>query len=357
MQNEHCTTYLVSLPDHARLLPPIWYENQQRSVSPRDLRTLWDGPAGRKINENHWKETLITMPSWLQRFVPQTPPSWDNRRRGPRLALRLPLQLESKAAELINISEDGLRLSTAGSLPPGRTVVVCPGQELNPIGRRRARCQVVWCRRHQGIYQVGLAWSDPDSWIQSVWQRIRPEWRTRRHLRIHCQFPVQVKLPNGRVLEGARCLDMSPGGCLLRLEGWIAAGTRLSLAFGPDHSLLQEGEVLEVESGRIHVRFRGPENKRLRGFLSNLKAHHGECPGDPPVELPRFEITRPIVAPFTPPLKECGPAPRPRSLEQICGDRLGLPQVLSPLKLRQMELRSPSLWAARQLPLLPATRR
>lgn len=289
--------------------------------------------------------------SWLHRLIAQSPLSWDNWRSQPRLALRLPLQLGSKPAELVNLSKGGLRLMADGPLRAGQSVVVCPSSDLNLVGRHRARCQVIWCRRHYGLYQIGLGWNDLDCWIQSVWQKIQPDWRTRRHLRVRCQFPVWVTLSNGRVLEGARCLDMSVGGCLLRLEGWIAAGTMVSLGFGPDRLLELRGEVLGFRAGKVHIRFSGPPNQRLRGFLSNLMELHGECTSEPVVDFPCSKKSVRIVSPFTQSLKECGLAPRPKSLEQIFGDRLGLPQVVGSLKLRRLELRGPSLWAARLLPL------
>jgi hypothetical protein len=287
--------------------------------------------------------------SWFQ----ASPDPWDNRRRGPRLGVQLPLQLNSQTGELVNLSETGLRLNSASAFQPGELVLVCPDPRHNPIGRRRTRCRVVWCGRRHGQFQLGLGWNDRESWLQHLWQRIRPDWQVRRHLRLRCQFPLEVRLMNGRSLEGSHCLDLSLGGCLLRVESWVAPGTRLLLTFGADRSLTLCGEVLKARNGQVHVRFCGPKQARLRGFLSNLRELQAECPSDPLVELPPLEATARSVAPFACPLKECGPVPRPRSPQQIFGDRLALPEVVSPLKLRRPSLRGPSLWAARHLPLRP----
>ncbi len=71
----------------------------------------------------------------------------------------------------------------------------------------------------------------------------------RRHVRMPLERPVKVRSGvTGRYIAG-RTVDISDGGCLLRLEGFhhLAAGqsVRVGIAYRPGQSLLLADDMLE----------------------------------------------------------------------------------------------------------------
>lgn len=274
-------------------------------------------------------------------FLGQPDFPWDNRRRHPRVRLRIPIS----HGELLDLSAEGLRIDSSQPAHPGDTLSIWP--EVALIGRQRLKCRVAWCRALSGRYQLGLGWSDPDSWLDDLWKRVQPSWTQRRHLRVLCQLDVQLTTQDEPQSWHGLCHDLSPGGCRIQVQAHLALGQTVRLDFA---ALSLTGTILHREGTTYHLRFGSQPCPRLRGLLLNLLQAHAPLMEDPLLDEEILPLPAPLpqTTPQSP--RQLSSVPVPKLPEP--SQKSGLPEHLPPLQKRSLlPDRNPSLWAARLLPL------
>ncbi|MFN8611355.1 MAG: PilZ domain-containing protein [Vulcanimicrobiota bacterium] len=281
--------------------------------------------------------------------------TWENRRRGARVRLRLPVtarqQQQQSNAELLDLSAHGLRLLSTRINPAGQCLYLTPQGSFGQVGRQRVKCQVAWCRPHNNRYLVGVRWDDSDSWIQELWRRVEPRWVPRRHLRVACRLQVQVQL-DGECWSGL-CHDLSPGGCRLRLAAHLSPGQLVRIGFGPQPwqpAIQLEARLVGRAGGEYCFRFAGQICPRLRGLLLNLLEAEAPLCDDPLLD-------EESLAPSACRMRAVQSLPTRPSLSSVFAPEIpsprfesGLPRVIGDLRRREtIPNRNPSLWAARNL--------
>lgn len=285
-------------------------------------------------------------------FLGQPDFPWENRRQHQRLRLSLPIEsrqgLRHARGQVLDLSAAGLRISSPLPARSGDTLSLWPAAEVSLVGRQRVACRTAWCRASGGQYQIGLHWSDPDSWIHDLWRRIQPKWAYRRHLRVLCLLDIQVSSEEDAQSWQAVCHDLSPGGCRIRLQ---AHHLNLDQVVRLDFTSLKlDGRVVGRAGNYYHLRFTGPPCPRLRGLLLNLVETQASICEDPAME-------ENLLPPSRCPIETIPEAPK--SLASVAvphlpglPNRSGLPDGPRALHRRQLlPDRNPSLWAARNLPL------
>lgn len=302
--------------------------------------------------------------------------SLDNRRRHPRLRLRVPVVVKlgerELAGELLDISATGMRVALASAPTVGVTVRVSAGPGSPLVGRQRLLCSVAWVRVQRPGYEVGLAFqADPEelghSWIQPILRHIDARRTPRKHRRI--QARLHVRLLGEHEAEG-HCLNLSSGGCLLQVKLPLVAGEVVRLGLGTgrrEYSVVVNGTVLcQLPSQHrqlYRVQFlRGGsqerEHCRLRSLIQSLLQYEELTIKDEP-ELDLETLTEnwhPVQGPpEAQPVPELTPEPaivpdlkRPAVAPPLW-QRLA--PTTAPVKPRQPVFRTPSLWAARNLPV------
>lgn len=282
-------------------------------------------------------------------FLGQPDFPWENRRSHQRLRLRLPIATRQghrqSAGDLLDLSSRGLRIHSQINTQPGEMLWVWPSSQVALLGRQRVGCQVAWCRPHGGRYQVGLRWSDPESWLQDLWRRIQPGWARRRHLRVLCQLEVKLSVEEEPQAWHGMCHDLSPGGCRLQAQAHLTPGQWVRLDFA---ALSLEGRIIHREGTFYHIRFGSVPCPRLRGLLLNLLEAQSPLCEEPLVD----ESLLPQPSPPSPaPPRACQPLARvPVPILPEMPESSGLPEPLPPLHRRDhLPDRNPSLWAARLL--------
>lgn len=280
-------------------------------------------------------------------FLGQPDFPWENRRQHQRLRLSLPIASSLGPGQMLDLSAAGLRISSPLPIRSGETLSLWPQADSSLVGRQRVACRVAWCRAIGGEYQIGLLWSDPDSWIHDLWRRIQPNWSYRRHLRLLCLLDIQVKADSESQSWPAVCHDLSPGGCRIRLQAHLNLGQVVRLDF---ISLRQQGKVVGRAGNYYHLRFTGAVCPRLRGLLLNLLETQATICEEPLMDESLLPPTRPPLAAQAEAPKALASVSAPQPAEP--SDRSGLPENRPPLYRRQiLPDRNPSLWAARLLPL------
>jgi hypothetical protein len=335
--------------------------------------------------------------------------SLDNRRQSPRLRLRVPILCkvgtEEMAGELLDISNTGMRVTVQSAVEEEETVRVSAPDQSGLVGRQRLICRVAWVRFRRPDYELGLEYNDSDenvahSWIQLALKHLDPEQVKRRSRRIPANLYVQVWDAQGSALGRGVCINISTGGCLLQMERHIPKDEVIKMGLGPSEqeaSIFLSGRILShVQSGEInkclhHMQFFPGENRnhsRLRSLMLTLLEeleHEALIDDEPEVEIEDelenslfHRLSQPLAAP-TPRLPrtteaaqeprpgpgpaapvELGAAPRaegrPPRKQKPGPERPPLPLSdligsTGPLQTRSYELRSTSLWAARNLPV------
>lgn len=339
--------------------------------------------------------------------------SLDNRRQAARLRLRVGLLCklgdEEVEGELLDISATGMRILLKTFVELDETIRVSAPDQSGLVGRQRLICRVAWVRPRRPEYEVGLEYNDSDenlahSWIQLALRHLDPEQVKRRGRRIPANLFVHVSDSQNNPLGRGICVNISTGGCLLQMERHIPREELVKLGLGPsdlEASIFLSGRVLNhipsTEFGQFlhHVQFFPGENRnhsRLRSLMLTLLQELEQetlTSEDPQVELEQpaeeslFTRLSRVNPPPSPP-KPAEPEPQPHQIpgpaelnfkpgaplplgapvefgvarleptpppplsEPVLSDRIG-PQA--PLHTRTYELRSTSLWAARNLPV------
>lgn len=298
--------------------------------------------------------------------------SLDNRREHPRLRLRVPVVVKlgerELAGELLDVSASGMRVALQIAPPAGATVRVsaAPGSPL--VGRQRLQCSVAWVRIQRPGYEVGLTFlAAPEdlthSWIQPILRHIDRRRTQRRQRRIHAQMYVRLL---GNVEGEGQCLNLSMGGCLLQVKQPLSPGQIVRLGLGPgrESSVIVNGRVLcQLPSGqrqlyRVQFLRGGFEQRnlsRLRSLIQSLIQFEELAIKDEP-ELDLESLTQhwnPSTAPPEPlVVRNPAPLPVPPVASPAPTPPLWLRVAPAPrLRPRRAVLRSPSLWAARALPV------
>ena len=346
--------------------------------------------------------------------------SLDNRRKSPRLRLRVPVLCkigdQEMPGELIDISSTGMRVLVRNPVEEDETVRVSAPDQSGLVGRQRLICRVARVRPRRPEYELGLEYNDSDenvahSWIQLALRHLDPEQIQRRSRRIPAHLYVHVSDSQGEPIGRGICINISTGGCLLQMDRHLAQDEVIKIGLGPsdmEASIFLSGRILShVESqerGQClhHMQFFPGENRnhsRLRSLMLTLLEEleqeslsaeepefHLEEPGEPslfqrlsqPVRPPVAHRPQPTMAAVEPTAGASGPKlgpgqPLPLAApveievgQQPTGEQPTLPELNpvplgerigtpAPLQIRNYELRSTSLWAARNLPV--STRR
>lgn len=282
-----------------------------------------------------------------------------NQRQRNRLPVSAPVKLrvgeQDLAAELLDISPDGARIHCATRPRLNREVRLSSLAETGMVGRQRLLCRTVWIRRVPGGYEVGLEFCDTaenlqHSWIQVPLAKRNVEHQRREYRRIAAGFYVSVEEAETR--ECGVCVDLSPGGCLLRLERPLRENSRICLRFGPgadSSSIVLWGWVVGERRGPNfgeflhHVKFcaqEGRYQRRLRNWLQTLvvESNSQEAIPERLEFLPQEKPAAKAVA--------VRKAPQPPPPPTFSDSGWNAPRLATPLGPRPA-----SLWAARTLPV------
>lgn len=321
--------------------------------------------------------------------------SLDNRRQSQRLRLRIPvtakLGIQEVKAELLDISPTGMRLRLPLRVEEDDTLRISSSQETGLVGRQRLVCRVAWVKAKKPEYEVGLEYHDSDenlahSWIQLALRHLDPEQVKRRSRRIPAYLFVHVADAQSVDLGRGICVNISTGGCLLKMDRRLPLEQGVRLGLGPgdqEPSIFLTGKILNHvpsnERGEYlhHVQFYPGENRnhqRLRSLMLTLLEeleNEVDFEDEPEIalededaEVPSIfvrmsqPVANPVVAePKTksnPPVKANGPAVEvkpavPADDKLNLSERLGKPAAIQ--KTRGHANRSASIWAARNLPV------
>jgi len=321
--------------------------------------------------------------------------SLDNRRQSQRLRLRVPvtakLGIQEVKAELLDISPTGMRLRLPLRVEEDDTLRVSSNQETGLVGRQRLVCRVAWVKARKPEYEVGLEYNDSDenlahSWIQLALRHLDPDQVKRRSRRIPAYLFVQVADPQGLELGRGICVNISTGGCLLKMERSLPLEQGVRLGLGPgdqEPSIFLTGKILSHIPSNArgeylhHVQFYPGENRnhqRLRSLMLTLleelenEVDFEEEPEialeDEDAEVPSIfvRMSQPVppvvqeVRLQVPPAPTVSRQPTPEVKPTVVVDdklslseRLGKPAPIQ--KARGHANRSASIWAARNLPV------
>lgn len=321
--------------------------------------------------------------------------SLDNRRQSQRLRLRVPvtakLGIQEVKAELLDISPSGMRLRLPLRVEEDDTLRISSSQETGLVGRQRLICRVAWVKAKRPEYEVGLEYNDSDenlahSWIQLALRHLDPEQVKRRSRRIPAYLFVQVADSQGLELGRGICINISTGGCLLKMDRSLPLEQGIRLGLGPgdqEPSIFLTGKILShvpsPERGEYlhHVQFYPGENRnhqRLRSLMLTLleelenevdfedepaiglEDEDAEVPSifmrmSQPVAVPVPEAKPKIAPPAAPTVQTAALAKPADSVDEKVNlsERLGKPAPIQ--KTREHANRSTSIWAARNLPV------
>jgi hypothetical protein len=250
---------------------------------------------------------------------------------------------------------------------------------------------VAWVKAKKPEYEVGLEYNDSDenlahSWIQLALRHLDPEQVKRRSRRIPAYLFVHVADAQSIDLGRGICVNISTGGCLLKMDRRLPLEQAVRLGLGPgdqEPSIFLTGKILNHvpsnERGEHlhHVQFYPGENRnhqRLRSLMLTLleelenEVDFQEEPEialeDEDAEVPSIfvRMSQPVAVPI-PERKPGSPVPSPRPLEPVVevkpnaapdekinlSERLGKPAAIQ--KTRGHANRPASIWAARNLPV------
>lgn len=317
--------------------------------------------------------------------------SLDNRRHSPRLRLRVPILCkqgeEELAGELLDISNTGMRILLKSPVEVDETVRVSAPDQSGLVGRQRLICRVAWVKPRRPDYELGLEYNDSDenvahSWIQLALRHLDPEQVQRRSRRIPANLWVQVSDAEGYPLGRGICINISTGGCLLQMDRHIPKDDVVKMGLGPsdqEASIFLSGRILShvqsSEHGQClhHLQFFPGENRnhsRLRSLMLTLLEelqmegqlepesesevdeeedslfHRLSQPKAPPPPQPARQprASQPAQDPTYSPPKPPRPPKPDKQLSELIGKQ-------APLQPRSYELRTTSIWAARNLPV------
>lgn len=314
--------------------------------------------------------------------------SLDNRRQSPRLRLRVPVLCkhgdEELPGELLDISNTGMRVTVKSPVEVDETLRVSAPDQSGLVGRQRLICRVAWVKVRRPEYELGLEYNDSDenvahSWIQLALRHLDPEQVKRRSRRIPANLFVQVSDSHGYPLGRGICVNISTGGCLLQMERHIPKDDVVKMGLGPsdqEASIFLTGRIVShvhsAEHGQFlhHLQFFPGENRnhsRLRSLmltlLEELQMEGREQTDEADLELEDEEegslfrrLSQPAVpAPVARQPRSSVPAqepsyspPKPAKPAKPLSELLGQP---APIQPRSYEVRTKSIWAARNLPV------
>jgi len=271
-----------------------------------------------------------------------------------RVVLVCELDDEVVQGELLDISATGMRILLKTFVELNETVRVSAPDQSGLVARQSLIYRVKWVHPRRPEYEVGLEYNDSDenlarSWIQLALRHLDLEQVKPRSRSIPAYLFVQVSGSHNLVSGRGICVNIGTGGCLLQTERQIPREAVVKLGLGPsdlEASIFISGRVLNhipsIEFGQFlhHVEFFPGENhnhSRLRSLLLTLlqELERETLVSEDPRVKPEGRVS---------PRDDSGPAKRDHVLSELLGRQM-------PLNTRNYELRSTSLWAARNLPV------
>ncbi len=166
----------------------------------------------------------------------------DDRRRSPRLALEIPLQIVFEGSRFLVhtalVGRDGALVHSPRLCPLGSTL-----EATNPANGRSARLRVVWARVEKAVpsrvIRLALESMNPGTglWACEYERRLREVGlgmdERRQRPRTLVRIPLEIDC-RGRRLR-AETIDVSDRGAGILLEQWLEPGTSFRVTVpGPE---------------------------------------------------------------------------------------------------------------------------